>query len=302
MSGTLRSIAVSFCPQLNGCILSISHPGFVHEGEVPIDEALVERLLAQWEGPRGPLRRVPSTGTVNAIYRLGDEHCVRLPRLAQYADDLRKELEWLPRLNVSLPIPEPVFGGVPDEGYPFPWAVYRWIEGAPYDDTTDERAAAEALATFVLELRAHDVAGAPPAGRAPLAELDEVTRPLLSGAALAAWDEALAAPVRDGERTWIHGDLLRPNVLAHKRRLAAVIDFGSAGAGDPAHDLIPAWAVFGPRGRATYREALDPDEGMWERGRGIALHQAALIIPYYRESNPAFTALAERTVEQITRG
>jgi aminoglycoside phosphotransferase (APT) family kinase protein len=273
----------------------------VHEGEVPIDLALVQRLLTQWDGLRGPLRRVRSTGTVNAIYRLGDELCVRLPRLEHHADDLRKELAWLPRLHVSLPIPEPVFAGAPDEGYPFPWAVYRWIEGAPYDGDVDEPAAAEVLAAFVHELRAHDVASAPRAGRAPLAELDEVTRPLLGGDALRAWERALRAPPWDGPRTWIHGDLLRPNVLVHHRALAAVIDFGSAGAGDPAHDLVPAWAVFGPRGRAAYRAALDPDDGTWERGRGIALHQAALIIPYYRASNPAFTALAERTVEQLTR-
>jgi aminoglycoside phosphotransferase (APT) family kinase protein len=274
----------------------------VHEGEAAIDDALVGRLLAQCPDLRGPVRRVRSTGTVNAIYRLGDELCVRLPRLEPYAGDLVKELEWLPRLDVSLPIPEPVFAGEPDDGFPFPWAVYRWLEGTPYDGVFDERAAAETLAAFVQELRGHDVTHAPRAGRAPLAELDELTRPLVSGAALAAWERALQAPVWDGERTWIHADLLRPNVLVRDEAISAVIDFGAMGGGDPAHDLIPAWAVFGPIGRAAYRAALDPDDETWERGRGIALHQAALIIPYYRESNPAFTALAQRTVEQVIQG
>ena len=152
----------------------------MHVGEVPIDDALVSGLLAQCPALRGPLRAVRSTGTVNAIYRLGDEHYVRLPRLEQYAGDLRKECEWLPRLDVSMPIPEPVFAGEPTDEYPFPWAVFRWIEGEPYDRVTDERVAAEALARFVRELRALDATGAPRAGRAPLAELDEVTRPLLS--------------------------------------------------------------------------------------------------------------------------
>jgi aminoglycoside phosphotransferase (APT) family kinase protein len=275
----------------------------VHAGEVEIDAALVQRLLAQWPGARGPVRRVRSVGTVNAIYRLPGDLCVRLPRLERHVADLERELAWLPRLaaRVALPIPEPVFAGEPDAGYPFPWAIYRWIEGEPYTAVDDETAAARTLAAFVRELRALAVDGAPPAGRAPLAELDAVTRPLLRGAALAAWERALQAPAWDGRRTWIHADLLRPNVLVRDGALAAVIDFGTAGAGDPAHDLIPAWAVFGPAGRAAYREALDVDEGTWERGRGIALHQAALIIPYYRASNPAFTALAERTVAEITR-
>ncbi len=35
------------------------------------------------------------------------------------------------------------------------------------------------------------------------------------------------------------------------------------------------------------------------RARGYALHQAALIIPYYAETNPGFVALAKRTVEEV---
>ena len=103
----------------------------------------------------------------------------------------------------------------------------------------------------------------------------------------------------DGTEAWIHGDLLPPNLLVADGRLRAVLDFGSVGVGDPATDLLAAWAVFGPRGRDAYRAALAPDDGAWERARGIALHQAALIIPYYRDTNPAFAALATRTVEEI---
>jgi len=85
----------------------------------------------------------------------------------------------------------------------------------------------------------------------------------------------------------------------HEGRLDAVIDYGYIGVGDPATDLIPAWAVFGPAGRAAFREMLEPDDTAWARGRGIALHQAAMIIPYYTVTNPAFVELARRTVEQI---
>ena len=80
-------------------------------------------------------------------------------------------------------------------------------------------------------------------------------------AVLAAWDRALEAPVFTGDKVWIHTDLLRPNLLVHGGRLAAVIDFGAVGVGDPAADVIPAWTVFGAAGRARYREALDVDDG-----------------------------------------
>jgi aminoglycoside phosphotransferase (APT) family kinase protein len=273
----------------------------LHEAEVDIDAALVERLVGdQFPALRATLRPLPSTGTVNEIYRLGDERYVRLPRIDDR--DLLKEWEWLPRLAPRLPlkVPTPVALGEPGHGYPYRWAIYEWIEGVPYDDGVDEEQAARDLAAFVRALRALPVEGAPPAGRAPLAELDLITRGAIeSPAVLAAWEEALRAPEWDGTPTWIHSDLLRTNVLVRDSRIAAVIDFGAVGAGDPATDLIAAWAVFGPAGRAVYRAELGVDDGTWARGRGIALHQAAMIIPYYAETNPSFATLARRTIDQI---
>jgi aminoglycoside phosphotransferase (APT) family kinase protein len=285
----------------------------MHDGEVGIDTGLVQRLVtAQFARLAGlPVSAVQSTGTVNAIYRLGDRLCTRLPRVQAYADDLEDECRWLPWLapQLLLRIPEPVAQGRPASGYPFPWAIYRWIDGQPYADelVADERQAARDLARFVAELRTIDPAGAPRAGRRPLRELDAVTRTAIdssrkvidAAAATAAWERALQAPAWKGAPVWIHADLLRPNLLVDGGRLCAVIDFGSAGIGDPAADVIAAWSVFGPAGRETFRGALDVDDGTWNRARGFALHQAAMIIPYYPETNPGFVALAKRTIEEI---
>jgi len=285
----------------------------LHEEEVDIDADLVGRLIATQfpESAHLPLAEVQSTGTVNAIYRLGDELCVRLPRVEKWALSLGRELHWLPRLApyVSLRVPEPVAPGLPASGYPFHWAIYRWIDGEPYRDdlVVDERKAAEDLARFVLELRRAETVDAPRGGRRPLRELGDLTRAALaasrnaidSDAALAAWETALEAPAWEGTFVWVHTDLLRPNVLVRSGSLAAVIDFGGVGIGDPAADVIAAWSVFGPVGRAAFRRALDVDDGTWRRARGYALHQAAMIIPYYAETNPEFVALAERTIDQI---
>jgi aminoglycoside phosphotransferase (APT) family kinase protein len=288
----------------------------LHDGEVDIDPGLVGRLVAtQFPELAGlPVRAVFSTGTVNAIYRLGDQLYVRLPRLREWADGVDREWHWLPRLapRLSLRVPEPIGRGQPTSSYPFPWTICRWIEGQPYADALvdDERQAAGDLARFVAELRRVDPAGAPRSGRQPLRELDVGTRAAISAsgavidrdAATAAWERALEAPAWDGTPVWIHSDLLRPNLLVRGGRLHAVIDFGAVGVGDPATDVIAAWSVFGPAGRATFRAALDVDDGTWERARGIALHQAAAIIPYYAETNPGFVALARRTVEEILAG
>jgi aminoglycoside phosphotransferase (APT) family kinase protein len=285
----------------------------MHHGEVDIDPGLVGRLVAeQFPQLAGlPISVVRSTGTVNAIYRLGDDLTVRLPRVATWAQDLDKELNWLPKLSpqLSLAVPEPVGKGHPSSSYPFSWAIYGWIDGQPYVDALveDEQQAAKDLARFVAELRRIAPAGAPRGGRGPLRELDAETRAAISSAhgvidsaaATAVWERALQAPAWNGTPVWIHGDLLRPNLLVRDGRLRAVIDFGGVGIGDPATDVIAAWSVLGRAGREVFRGALDVDDGMWDRARGIALHQATMIIPYYAGTNPGFVAPARRTVEEI---
>jgi len=286
----------------------------MHDGEADIDAELVRRLLAaQFPRMAGlPVTPFRSTGTVNAIYRLGDHLYARLPRVAQWARDLETESHWLPRLapGLSLRVPEPVVIGRPGDGYPWSWAIYRWIDGQPYADELipDERQAARDLARFVTGLRRADTAGAPRAGRRPLRQLDADTRAAIEAAGddidrdavLAAWEQALETPAWDGQTpAWIHAELLRPNLLVDGGKLRAVIDWGAAGAGDPAADLIAAWAVFGPDGREAYRDALDHGDGAWDRARGVALHQAVMLIPYYRETNPGMAALGRRTVGQV---
>jgi aminoglycoside phosphotransferase (APT) family kinase protein len=134
--------------------------------------------------------------------------------------------------------------GRPAGWFPFPWAIYTWIEGRPYADELidDERQAAKDIARFVLELRGIPVPdGAPSAGRKSLADLDAVTREALASAgeaidgraAAAVWERALGGSAWHGAPVWIHADLLRPNLLVAGGRLSAVIDFGSVGVGDP---------------------------------------------------------------------
>jgi aminoglycoside phosphotransferase (APT) family kinase protein len=285
----------------------------MHEDEVHIDAALVRRLLYEQFPALAslPISPSPSIGTVNAVYRIGDDLCARLPRVARAVADLERERQWLPWLasRLPLPIPEPVGEGRADDAYPFAWALYRWLEGDTYSDerVVDEAQAAQDLAEFVLALRRLDPAGAPRAGRRPLRQLDAATRTAIAAArefidaeaALAAWDESLETPVWEGEARWIHTDLLRSNILTGSGRISAVIDFGAAGVGDPAADLIAAWSVFGPTGREVFRSIASVDPGTWQRARGFALHQAALIIPYYADTNPGFAASAQRTVEQV---
>lgn len=284
----------------------------MHSDELDIDDVLVRQLVDdQFPDLRGRrLRRFTSPGTVNVIYRLGNDLAVRLPRVARWAESLERELRWLPRLASRLPltIPQPVETGRPTEEYPLPWAIFRWIEGRPWqlDSVPRLEAAVDALAEFVLALRRVDTTGAPQPGEhgRPLPERDAAVRWALGAgdglfdvdAATRAWDRALQVPAWSGPPTWVHADLLPGNVLVKNGRLHAVIDFGTAHAGDPAMDVQPAWSLFDRAGRDRYRRLLAVDDATWERARGDAIANVVGVV-YYRESNPPFAAECRARVE-----
>jgi aminoglycoside phosphotransferase (APT) family kinase protein len=283
----------------------------MHADEVEIDAGLVRRLLAG-QFPRwadGPIERVPSSGTDNALFRLGDDLVARLPRVPSAVPGLEKELRWLPELAPLLPvrIPAPVAAGAPDGDFPFPWAVYDWLDGDnPILGAGGEGLAHDAVA-FVRALRRIDVAGGPDGGRRSLARRDEAVREGLAAlrgtldvdAAAAAWDHALAAPAWTGPPVWTHGDLLQGNLLVRGRRLTAVIDWGVAGVADPACDMLIAWSLLSRDGRRVFRDELGVDDATWSRGSGWALAVGLLGIPYYRETNPGFAAMGRYVVDEV---
>ncbi|OEV10015.1 aminoglycoside phosphotransferase family protein [Streptomyces nanshensis] len=291
----------------------------MHADEARTDADLVRRLLrAQF--PRWadlPVARLASGGTVNAIYRLGDELTVRLPLLPGGAETVALEAELLPRLAplLPLPVPEVVAVGAPGEGYPLAWAVHRWIEGRnPVEgDLAEPVQVARDLAEFAVAMREIDLPGGPPAHRgAPLAGEDHATRtaiealrrtdePFDADEITTAWEEALAAPEWTGPPCWTHSDLMPSNLLLTGARVSAVIDFGTAGTGEPATDLIPAWNLLPGPARQTYREAANMDDATWTRSRGWALSMAVIQLPYYRHTNPLISANARHVIGEILR-
>lgn len=281
----------------------------MHENELPTDAALVRRLLAaqfpEWADL--PVEPVPSSGTVNALYRLGDEMVVRLPRMEWGAGGLAKDREWLPRLAPLLPvsIPVPLAHGTPAEKLPWEWGIYPWLEGEHPDRDAD----AESLAAFVSALHAVRLDGGPPARRGrSLAEvqdedaraaLRELDRSIDVAAATAAWEESLQAPFWDGPPVWVHGDLLPGNLLIRDGRLTGVIDWGGVGVGDPACDLVAAWGALSAGSREVFRRALDVDDATWARGRGWALSIGLIALPYYVDTNPVFAETARVLIREV---
>ena len=276
----------------------------MHADELELDEALVRRLLAEQfpEWAELPLQRIEPSGTVNAIFRLGDGLSVRLPRREGPTEPGGVELEWLPKLASRLPVevPVPLAQGRPGANYPWFWEIHSWVEGevVPVDEI-DAVQAARDLAALVLALQRVDPTGAPPGRGIPLAVRDEQMRhwwARFDGDARAgeAWQRALGAPPWDGPPVWHHGDLDCRNWLVRNGRIMGVIDWGSMGVGDPSCDVMVAWKLHSAAARDAFREALPTDNATWERARGWAVSQAVAALSYYTpENNPSLYHEAE---------
>jgi aminoglycoside phosphotransferase (APT) family kinase protein len=292
----------------------------MHDDEVATDVSLVGRLLAaqfpQWADL--PIQPVPSAGTDNALYRLGDDMVVRLPRIERATESLNKECRWLPRLAPLLPlaVPVPLGKGMPAEGYPFEWSIYLWLEG---ETTTIEgianlEQAATDLPRFIAALQRVDATDGPPPGAhnffrgVPLAARDPAVRTRLASlpgeinvdVVTAAWEAALRAPEWQRPPVWIHGDLDSRNLLVKRGRLSAVIDWGGLGVGDPACDVMVAWKLLSEETREIFRTALSVDDATWARSRGWALSQAVMALSYYTlETNPVLVLEAQRWMSEV---
>jgi aminoglycoside phosphotransferase (APT) family kinase protein len=98
---------------------------------------------------------------------------------------------------------------------------------------------------------------------------------------------------------WLHGDLLPSNLLTKGGRLHAVIDFGMMGIGDPACDLLPAWAIFDGTARRKFRDVLGVEDATWERGKGWALSWAVIALPYYLTTNKRMVEMATHSLQAL---
>ena len=290
----------------------------LHADEIPVDAELVRRLVsrAMPAAAHLPVRPLAASGSTNALFRLGDELLVRLPRQPGGSATISKEAAWLPVLGPLLPVSVPDVVSVfePDQDYPERWSVVRWIDGAPPevvdpDTPVDPRreGLAEDLAVVVRAMGRAEV----PAGALtdphlrwyrgePLATMDEDTRDNIErcrsldgfgfdlDAAERVWADAMTLPGTTDRASarWYHGDLAAENLLVRDGALTAVLDFGGLSVGDPTVDLVVAWEVLDPPARERFRTQVGVDDATWLRGRAWAL-SISVMIWYYWATMPA---------------
>lgn len=288
------------------------------DGRAGIDAGLVRRLIAeqfpQWADLS--VRPVAMEGWDNRTYHLGSEMTVRLPTAEGYAAAIEKEHRWLPHLapGLPVPIPESQAMGDPTPDYPHHWSVRGWLPGetANAGRVDDHAEFARSIAGFIRALHTIDTTDGPaPGGHCfhrggPPAYYDDETRLALkrlegridTDRAEDVWDTALRSTWA-GAPVWFHGDIAHGNLLVRDGRLAAVIDFGTSGVGDPACDLVIAWTFFSDGSREEFRTAVDQDADTWARARGWAIWKALIVLAEVIDSNPEEADINWRVIDAV---
>lgn len=289
----------------------------MHTEELEISLTLVKKLIKD-QCPKYcslPLKPIKTTGTTHALFRLGSEYLIRLPRLEESSVNIEKENEFLPQFEkfLSIPISIPIFKGNPNNDYPCNWMIVKWQEGkiADFDEETEFFDLAKDLALFINELHSIEVNNGPLSRRGiPLnskdlqhqvkSAIEKLKDELNINEIKNLWEELSNIPYWDKKPVWIHGDLLPGNILVKDKRLSAVIDFSDLGIGDPACDLIPAWCIFNSQSRNHFKKhLLNVDESTWQRSRGWALCIGLIILPYYKHTNPSLVNVAKKMIDQV---
>lgn len=141
----------------------------MHSGQLTVTTSTVRELVDEqfpaWQSLR--IEAVASQGTVNAIFRIGDQLAARFPLQGSDAGAVLRSLESEASAarellgRTRLATPQPVALGAPGVGYPLPWSVQTWIHGvvATDDDPGESMAFAQDLAEFVAGVRTIDTRG-----------------------------------------------------------------------------------------------------------------------------------------------
>lgn len=313
--GTYASI--SPCVRIRAVAAPVIHHS-KPAADIPIDEALVRALLRAQHPDLAdlPLHEAPS-GWDNAMFRLGEELAVRLPRRRAVASLIDKEQEWLPQLAplLPIPVPAPVRAGQPGDNYPSRWSIVPWLRGCSADVCEPRADQGEPLAAFLCALHRPAPENVPlnPYRGVPLSERAEQIAErirrlerhttLLNAEVQRIYEKAMSAPI-DVPPTWLHADLHAGNLLVDDGVISGVIDWGDMTRGDRATDLATIWMNLGDRkARENAMRACNGiSETTWLRAKGWAIFFGVTLGTSGLAGDARHAVMACRTLERVVDG
>lgn len=281
----------------------------------------LKRLIGQQlpELAGKPFSRVRAAGTDNLIFRIGESHCLRVPRGHEGIPSLAYREPAAMRNLKDLPLqtPQLVDHGLTDTPQGWPWLVCTWLAGDSAETGGHALTEMDArrLALFLLDLQGQkrDFAAEPNIDNhwrgCPLSHRDSPTRSAIGEVAedfdvialAAIWNAALEAPpCPERDRTWIHGDLHAGNLLVREGELSGVIDWGLSGLGDPACDLMAGFTLFEGAVQEVFWQASGITETVWRRARGWALSTGVIAYAHYRGTKTPIEKRSRKLLEELS--
>jgi aminoglycoside phosphotransferase (APT) family kinase protein len=287
-----------------------------------ITPALVGKLIAEQfpEFAHLNIQPVKIQGHDNRTFRLGPDMLVRMPTEESYALKVPKEQTLLPQLkpHLSVPIPIPLKMGNPSKDFPFPFSIYKWLEGESANslDLNDHNLEAIALelAKFLKELQSIESLEGPEPGlhnwyrgahisvydegsRTQIAQLDGI---IDSNKALKLWDAACQTKWSN-DSVWIHGDFATGNILMQNGKLSGIIDFGGLGIGDPACDLVIAWTFLKGKSREIFIKEMSLDADTWLRAKAWALWKATYEVCNSQDKTNSYALKQGQVIRELLK-
>lgn len=291
----------------------------MHDDQIAIGletaKALIAMQFPQFAGQ--DVVALATAGTVNAIFRIGDQYAARFPLRAMDAGEclslLQAEVSASREFHACCPFasPNPIGIGRPGDGYPLPFLIQTWVEGEPATPAGQSTSAdfARDLARLVATLRTVDLKGRHFDGRGRGGNLRdhdawinlcfERSEGLIDVPRLMRLWASLRTLPKLGHEVMSHKDLIPANLLVKRDRLVGVIDTGGFGPADPALDLVAAWHLLSRESRRIFRQTLAIGDLEWRRGAAWAFQQAMGLVWYYRTTNPTMAALGESTIARL---
>ena len=291
----------------------------MHEDQIHIDVGTARRLIDDsFPQLRSvSVRRVHSSGTVNAIYRVGENTAARFPLQGTDPDAVKawlgKEAGAAAEFAGCCPFatPRPLGFGRPGWSYPLPWSLHSWLDGVIATPTGLEASNlfAADIATLLESLRRADTRGRGFDGEGRggvIGDQDDWMRTcfansgeLLDVPLLRSIWHALRTLPPPGATVMSHKDLTPPNILVRGDRIVGILDAGGFGPADPALDLVSTWHLLDRERREAVRTRLGVGADEWLRGAAWAFAQAMGLVWYYDRTNPTMSFLGRTTLQRL---